>query len=147
MKGTFLYHARCHHGSLFWYHSAFFMVLKSNQMNNALVRRQWSIVMRGVLVLKNFSEAQILWSLCLVVFLAFTLRLLIQTSLSVAPEIPVSLPSGEKMSKFQENKHTPDRNHLCSGMTVRLHPRLNEDSCFELKCSLLTYMPKLMMLT
>ena len=31
-------------------------------------------------ILQHFSERQILWSLCLVVFLAFTLRLPIQTS-------------------------------------------------------------------
>ena len=40
--------------------------------------------------LQNFSERQILWSLCLVVFLALTLKLSIQTSLSVAPKLPVS---------------------------------------------------------
>ena len=45
--------------------------------------------------LQNFSESQILWSLCLVAFLAFTLRLPIQTSLSVAPKLPVTLRSGE----------------------------------------------------
>ena len=42
------------------------------------------------------------------VFLAFTLRLPIQTSLSVAPELPDSWRSGEKCQKFQENKHTPE---------------------------------------
>ena len=56
--------------------------------------------------LRNFREGQILWSLCLVVFLALTLKLLIQTSLSVAPELPVSLRSGENV-KIPENKHTP----------------------------------------
>ena len=40
--------------------------------------------------LENFSERQILWSLCLVVVLVFTLRLPIQTSLSVAPELQES---------------------------------------------------------
>ena len=43
----------------------------------------------GVLILliflQNSSEHQILWSLCSVVFYAFTLKLPIQTSLSVAP--------------------------------------------------------------
>ena len=45
---------------------------------------------------QNFSERQILWSLCSVVFLALTLKLPIQTSLVVAPELPVSLSSHEK---------------------------------------------------
>ena len=35
--------------------------------------------------LQNFSEHQILWRMCLVFFLAFILRLPIQTSLSVLP--------------------------------------------------------------
>ena len=44
--------------------------------------------------LHNFSERHILWSLCSVVFHALTLKLPIQTSLSVAPKLPVSLCSG-----------------------------------------------------
>ena len=50
--------------------------------------------------LQNFSERQILWSLCLVVFHALTLP--IQTSLSVAPKLPVSLRSGEKCANFRK---------------------------------------------
>ena len=46
--------------------------------------------------LQNFSERQILWSLCSIVFHALTLKLPIQTSFSVAPKLPVSLRSGEK---------------------------------------------------
>ena len=49
--------------------------------------------------LENFGERQILWSLCSVVFHASTLRLPIQTPLSVAPKLSVSLRSGKKMSK------------------------------------------------
>ena len=56
----------------------------------------------GVLVLQNFSERQILWSLCSVVFHALTLKLPIQTSLSVAPKIPVSLSSAENCHKFRK---------------------------------------------
>ena len=56
---------------------------------------------------QNFSERQILWSLRSVVFHAFALKLPIQTSVSVAPKLPVSLSSHEKMSKFQENVLTP----------------------------------------
>ena len=49
--------------------------------------------------LQNFSERQILWSLCLVVFHAFTLRLPIQTLHSVAPELQVSFsPNFRKTS-------------------------------------------------
>ena len=42
-------------------------------------------------VLQNFSECQILWSLCSVVFHDFTLKLPIQTSLSVVLKLRVSL--------------------------------------------------------
>ena len=41
--------------------------------------------------LQHFIERQILWSLCLVVFHALTLKLLMQTSLSVALKLTVSL--------------------------------------------------------
>ena len=51
---------------------------------------------------QNFSERQILWSLCSVVFLTFTLRLPIQTSLSVVPELSVSLSSHEKCPNFRK---------------------------------------------
>ena len=47
--------------------------------------------------LQIFSERQILWSLCSVVFHALTLKLLIQISISVVPKLPVSLCSGEKV--------------------------------------------------
>ena len=53
-------------------------------------------------ILQNFSERQILWSLCSVVFLAFTLRFPIQISLSVAPKLPVSLSSTENCHKFMK---------------------------------------------
>ena len=54
--------------------------------------------------LQNFSEHQILWSLCLVVFHALTLKLPIQTSLSVVPKLPVSFSSHEK---FQGKRAQP----------------------------------------
>ena len=52
--------------------------------------------------LQNFSERQILWRMCSVVFHALTLKLPIQTSLSVAPELPVSLSSHEKCLNFRK---------------------------------------------
>ena len=55
--------------------------------------------------LQNFSERWILWSLCLVVFHALTLKLPIQTSLSVVPKLQVSMRSGEKCQNF---RRTPD---------------------------------------
>ena len=58
-------------------------------------------------ILQNFSQRQILRSLCLVVFHALTLKLPIQTSLSMAPKLKVSLRSSKKMWKIQENEHTP----------------------------------------
>ena len=42
-------------------------------------------------ILQNFTERQILWSLCSVVVHTLTLKLPIQTSLSVTPKLPVSL--------------------------------------------------------
>ena len=51
--------------------------------------------------LQNFNERHILWSLCLVLFHALTLKLPIQTSHSVAPKLPVSLHSGEKCQNIQ----------------------------------------------
>ena len=53
-------------------------------------------------ILQNFSEGQILWSLCLVAFHALTLRLPIQTSLFVVPELPVCARSGEKCEKISK---------------------------------------------
>ena len=52
--------------------------------------------------LQNFSERQILWRMCSVVFSALTLRWPIQTSLSVAPKLQVSLRSGEKCKNFRK---------------------------------------------
>ena len=47
----------------------------------------------------NFSECRILWSMCSVVVHAFTLKLSIQTSRSVAPKLPVFARSCENFSK------------------------------------------------
>ena len=58
--------------------------------------------------MQNFSEHQILWSLCSVVFHAFALRLPIQTPLSVVPKLPVSLRSHEKCPNFRKTS-TPLR--------------------------------------
>ena len=58
---------------------------------------------------QNFSERQILWSLCLVVFHALTLKLPIQTSLSVAPKLQVCVRSGEKCQIFRKTR-TPQQN-------------------------------------
>ena len=49
----------------------------------------WAGCARFPEILQNFSEHQILWSLCSVVVHAFTLKLSIQTLLSVAPKLPV----------------------------------------------------------
>ena len=57
---------------------------------------------------QNFSERQNLWNLCSVVFLALTLKLPIQTSLSVATQLLVSLRSGDKSEKFMKTS-TPLR--------------------------------------
>ena len=53
-------------------------------------------------ILQNFSERHILWSLCSVVFHTLTLKLPIQTSLSVAPKLPVSARSHEKHPNFRK---------------------------------------------
>ena len=49
---------------------------------------------------QNFSDRQILWSLCSVVFYVLTLKLPIQTTISVSPELSVSLSSHEKCQNF-----------------------------------------------
>ena len=73
------------------------------------VRRHWTDVSETIQgcarfaeFLQNFSECQILWSLCSVVFHAFTLRLPIKTSLSVAPKLQVCVRSDEKCQKFKK---------------------------------------------
>ena len=53
-------------------------------------------------IVQNVSERQILWSLCLVDFHVLTLILPIQSSLSVAPELSVSLTSHEKCPNFRK---------------------------------------------
>ena len=53
-------------------------------------------------MLETFTERQILWSLCSAIIHALTLELPIQTSLSVAPKLQVSLRSDEKCEKFSE---------------------------------------------
>ena len=67
---------------------------------------------RRVLVLlifsQNFSEPQILWSLCWVVFHALTLKFPIQTLLSVVPKLPVYTCSGEKCENFSKTS-TPQQ--------------------------------------
>ena len=52
--------------------------------------------------------------LCSVVFHALILKLSIQTSLSVAPKLQVSLISTENCPKFQQNEHIPALFILCS---------------------------------
>ena len=49
---------------------------------------------------QNFSERQILWSLCLVDFHTFTLQLTIQTLHSVAPELQLFVSSLENCQNF-----------------------------------------------
>ena len=51
---------------------------------------------------KILVERKILWSLCSIIFFAFALRLPIQTSLSVAPKLQVSLCSGGNCQKFRK---------------------------------------------
>ena len=49
-----------------------------------------------------FSESQILWSLCSVIFNPLTLKLPIQTSLSVAPKLPAFLRASEQSETFMK---------------------------------------------
>ena len=60
--------------------------------------------------LQNLSERQILCSLCLVVFHALTLRLPIQTSLSVAPKLLDCVRSGEKSENLRKTSTHPASN-------------------------------------
>ena len=58
--------------------------------------------------LQNFSERQILWSLCSLDFHTLTLQLPIQTSLSVAPKLRVSLSSAENCHKIRKTSTPPE---------------------------------------
>ena len=60
---------------------------------------------------QNVSDRQILWSLCSVVFHALALKLPIQTSLSVAPELQVFLRSTENCQNFRKTS-TPQSLHV-----------------------------------
>ena len=62
--------------------------------------------------MQNFSERQVLWSLCSVDFHTLTLQLPIQNLHSVAPELQVFVSSLENCANFRENEHTPGTNHL-----------------------------------
>ena len=54
----------------------------------------------------NFSERQILWSLCLVDFHTLTLQLPIQTPHSVAPELQVFVSSLQNSQNFRKTSTT-----------------------------------------
>ena len=69
-------------------------------------------------ILQDFSEHQILWSLCSVVFCALPLKLPIQTSLSVVPKLTVSLSSHEKHPNFRKTS-TPQRNYRVINYTAK----------------------------
>ena len=56
-------------------------------------------------ILQNFSERQILWSLCSVVFLALTLKLSIQTSRSVLPKVQVCARSDKNVNISAKQVH------------------------------------------
>ena len=58
---------------------------------------------------QNFSERQILWSLCSVDFHTLTLQLPIQTPHSVAPELQVFVSSLENCPNFSKTSTTQGR--------------------------------------
>ena len=57
---------------------------------------------------QNFSERQILWSLCSVDFHTFTLQLPIQTLHSVVPELQVFMSSLENSQNFSKTSTPQD---------------------------------------
>ena len=64
-------------------------------------------------ILQNFSERQILWSLCSVDFHALTLKLPIRTLFSVARKLPVFTLSGEKCENLSKTSTPWNRNKNC----------------------------------
>ena len=68
-------------------------------------------------ILQNFSERQILWSFCLVLFHALTLKLPIQSSLSVVSKFSVSLSSAENCHKFSKTS-TPQSTFIMIRLRV-----------------------------
>ena len=69
--------------------------------------------LRGVLVLLKFYKivwcSSFFWETVLNSFLAFTLKLPIQTSLSVAPKLPVSLCSAKNCPNFSKTSTPQER--------------------------------------
>ena len=75
---------------------------------------------------QNFSEHQILWSLCSVDFHTLTLQLPIQTPHSVAPELQVFMSSLEKCQNFSKTS-TPQ----VSGNRDFNHTKLHGSDSFK----------------
>ena len=73
---------------------------------------------------QNFSERHILWSLCLVVFHALTLKSPIQTSFSVVPKLPVSLSLAENCHKFR--KRVNPRSTCCFMTYINFQVRIQD---------------------
>ena len=71
--------------------------------------------------LQNFTERQILWCLCSVDFLTFTLKLPIQTLLSVVPILPYFARSGEKCQKFSKTSTSREKMSSIQWPIFRLH--------------------------
>ena len=68
-----------------------------------LYKDPWSVL---ILLIVFTKERQILWRMCSVVFLAFTLKLPVQTLLSVAPKLLVCARSGENVENSAKRIHT-----------------------------------------
>ena len=79
------------------------MLLESIQLDcsQQTIKTKWSLgCARFPQFVQNFSECQILWSLCSVEFHTLTLQLPIQTPHSVAPELQVFVSSLENCQNF-----------------------------------------------
>ena len=109
--GSLLLCSRQLERSIFWDHSRklsnFFLKMTIWRYQSVLFKFSWAMLenlgcARFPKILQNLSKRVILWSLCSVVFHVLTLRLPIQTSLSVAPDLPVFLSSAENCHKFKK---------------------------------------------
>ena len=77
----------------------------------------WAVLVL-LIFLHTFSECQILWSLCSVVFLAFTLKLPIQTSLSVVPKLLLCVGSSERCQNFRRTSTPRGNCSHCATVTT-----------------------------
>ena len=88
-------------------HLSFFLRNKFILVRFTIIRDICDVLLFLNFYLQYFTACQILRSLCSVDFLTFTLKLPIQTLLSVVPKLQVFARSGEKCQHFRKISRPP----------------------------------------